>query len=278
MKIYTTFEPVPSRILALARLLLVAGPLPEDELVQLLQPRENTSTAKKTLDAAVECGLVLREGLTRQLNASLFPAGPPSPEGLDTILPVVLASPLLRQEVGGETNGFAILCAWLLQQKVLSMPTDRTELKVAAGKQGLSLVALQVASDARWDNVIYWARYLGLVAQTKETPSEGVVPDPTVFLRRHLKDLLPAGEEVEAGAFRARLGELCPVLDGGSVRADVLAIVEPGLPAEQLSDALTFALERLERAGEIRAWCPDDQRTFLLASGDRKIAYLERKR
>ena len=279
MKIYTTVEPVPSRMLAVARLLLATGPMPEDELVPLLQPRDKTGMATNTLNAAVECGLVLREKKQCRLAEGLFDHEP-KPTELDEILPLVLARLLLAQKIDGDSNNFATLCAWLLHQPVLTMPTDRGGLKSAIQEQGLSLNDLQVQSDARWDNVIYWARYLGLVRQMRDEPCAGLVPDPTLFLRRHLSKLLPAGDEVDASTFRHRVGELCPVLDGGAVRDALLARIAPDWPEQQLSDSLAFAIARLEYSGEIRAWCPDDQRAFLLTSGPagRKIAYLARIR
>lgn len=279
MKIYTTVEPVPSRMLAVARFLLATGPMPEDELIPLLQPRENTGMATNTLNAALECGLVVREKKQCRLAAGLFEQEP-KPTELDAVLPLVLARLLLAPKIGSDSNSFATLCAWLLHQPVLTMPVDRGGLKNAIQGQGLSLNELQVQSDARWDNVIYWARYLGLVRQMRDEPCAGLVPDPTLFLRRHLPKLLPAGEEVDASTFRQRVGTLCPVLDGGTVRDALLARIAPDWPEQQISDSLAFAIARLEHSGELRAWCPDDQRAFLLtpAPAGRKIAYLARTR
>lgn len=277
MKIYTTVEPVPSRMLAVARLLLSAGPLPEDELVLLLQPRENTGIASNTLNAALECGLVVREKRQCRLAEGLFD-DKPKPADLDAVLPVVLSRLLLRPKIGSENNGFAVLCAWLLQQPVLSTPVDRVGLKTSIQSHGLSLSDLQVQNDARLDNVVYWARYLGLARQTKDEPCAGIIPDPSLFLRRQLAQILPAGEEVQAHLFRQRLGEICPVLDGGVVRDSLLPKLAPSWPDQQISEALAFAILRLEKNGELRAWCPDDQRQFLLTPPPsvRKIGFLAR--
>jgi len=279
MKIYTTVEPVPSRMLALTRLLLATGPILEEDFIPLLQPRENTGMAEKTLDAAIECGLVTREKRRCLIVPGLFPEDL-KPNVLDDALPNVLAKLLLTPKLGQNTNGFAVLCAWLLHQPIANMPTDRGGLKGALEGQGLSLAELQVQSDARWDNVVYWARYLGLVRQLRDEPCAGLLPDPSDFLRRHLGTLLPAGEEVDVSTFRQKLGSVCPVLDGGSVRTTLLKSISPEWPERQLSEALSFAIERLEHAGELRAWCPDDQRSFLITPppSARKIAYLERKR
>lgn len=277
MKIYTTVEPVPSRMLAVARLLLAEGPMLEEELIPLLQPRENTGMAASTLSAAVECGLVLRTKKQCQLAAGLF-QGALKPEEFDEVLPLVLARLLLAPKISGASNGFAMLCAWLLHQPVLTMPVDRGGLKSAILASGLSLADLQLQNDARLDNVIYWARYLGLVRQMRVETCAGLVPDPTLFVRRHLPQLLPAGEEVDALSFRQRVGALCPVLDDGAVRDALLASIAPEWPEQQLSDALAFAIARLEQSGEIRVWCPDDSRDFLLTPAGLKIAYLARIR
>lgn len=277
MKIYTTVEPVPSRMLAVARLLLAEGPMLEEELIPLLQPRENTGMASSTLSAAIECGLVVREKKQCKLAAGLF-EGALKPDELDEALPLVLARLLLAPKISGAPNGFAALCAWLLHQPVLAMPADRGGLKSAIQAAGLSLADLQLQNDARLDNVIYWARYLGLVRQMREEACAGLLPDPTLFVRRHLPQLLPAGEEVDAVSFRQRVGALCPVLDGGAVRDALLATIDPEWPEQQFSDALAFAVVRLEQSRELRVWCPDDSRAFLLAPGGRKIAYLARIR
>jgi hypothetical protein len=264
-------------MLAVARLLLAEGPMLEEELIPLLQPRENTGMAASTLSAAVECGLVLREKKKCQLAAGLF-EGALKPDELDEVLPLVLDRLLLAPKISGASNGFATLCAWLLHQPVLTMPVDRGGLKRAIEASGLSLADLQLQNDARLDNVIYWARYLGLVRQMREETCAGLVPDPTLFVRRHLPHLLPAGEEVDALSFRQRAGALCPVLDGGAVRDALLASIAPDWPEQQLSDALAFAIARLEQSGELRVWCPDDSRAFLLTPAGRKIAYLARIR
>ena len=55
------------------------------------------------------------------------------------VLPIVLARLLLRPKLDDNTNGFAVLCAWLLHEDVDKMPVDRGGLKNALQTQGLSL-------------------------------------------------------------------------------------------------------------------------------------------
>ncbi len=277
MKIYTTVEPVPSRILALARLSMTVGPLAEDELIPLLQPRDNTGIATSTLNAALECGLLLREKGKCKIAPGLFDSDL-RPSGLDSVLPVVLSRLLLAESIAGEPNKFAILCAWMLHQNPTSMPNDRGSLKNEIQAQGLPLADFQIQNDARLDNVVYWARYLGLVRQMRDEPCAGLLPDPTLFVRRHIADVLPVGEEVTVDRCRKRLAALCPVLDGGVVRATLLSRIAPNWSDHNLSYSLSFAIARLEQNKELKAWCPDDQRDFLLMPGssNRKVAYLKR--
>ena len=52
MKIYTLVEAVPSRMQAVARLLFASGPLPREQALALLQPRESgTGLADSTVAA-----------------------------------------------------------------------------------------------------------------------------------------------------------------------------------------------------------------------------------
>lgn len=276
MRIYTLVEAVPSRMQAIARLLFASGPLPREHALALLQPRESgTGLADSTVSAALECGLVSKDGDALALGDAEL-AGAKSDDEFTLLLPKVLARLVLAAEVNGKPNRFATICAWLLQLPVDHPHRDRGALKEAIKDSGYTLEELEAEYDARWDNILYWARYLGLVRQLKESPCAEVVPDPTLFLVRHLTDLLPVGEERTAEDFREALGAICSVLDGGAARADMLARTAPNWPAKRLSDALCFAIERLQALGTVRTRSPKDQRNFLLTSNEEPIAYLAR--
>jgi hypothetical protein len=276
MKIYTLVEAVPSRMQAVARLLFTSGPLHREQALALLQPRESgTGLAANTIAAGLECGLVREDGDAIKLgDAELAEAK--SDDEFNLLLPKVLARLVLAAQINGKSNRFATICAWLLQLPVDHPYRDRGALKEAISESGYTLDELDAATDNRWDNVVYWARYLGLVRQLKESPCTEVVPDPTLFLVRHLADLIPDGEERTVEDFRGALGAICPVLDGGVARADMLARVAPDWSPRRLSDALCFAIERLQAAGKVRTRSPKDQRNFLLTSNEEPIAFLAR--
>ena len=145
-------------------------------------------------------------------------------------------------------------------------------MKDALAQDGLPLAEAGAAITNRFHNIIYWLRYLGFVVQTGDRLGEGLIPDPTLFLRRHLDELVPAGEDMEIHRFISVLGTICPVLDGGAVRRRLLTRIAAEWPENQVSDSLAFALERLDRSKELRVWCPDDQRTFMVTPAGKKLA------
>jgi hypothetical protein len=191
----------------------------------------------------------------------------------------LLATRLLSPQLGGEPNRFAILCAWLLAQDAWWQPTDAAHILDDLKRQGLNRDKLLMNADARMQNVIYWARYLGLIWQTGANIACGVVPDSTEYLRSHLDELLPDRSKTPILDFRDKLASTCPVLDGGAVRKSVLADLEksgrrqaPG----RLSDACSLGLQRLRAEKQIDFDCPNDAREFLVMAGEQRIKYVWR--
>lgn len=287
MKIYTTMAPTPSRILGLVRLLEANNRegVSRRELCRLMDPTEygagtgpEPDSVREILQAALEVDLAEEyrsRNESRLRLTTAFPDGQPFPTSLGSHLQSVLARLLLRPEVGGEPNRFAIVCAWLLTHAVGATPQGHNELMTALARGGFPLAEFHLNNPARLDMVLYWARYLGLVGRFRLSGGNGVMPDPSAFLRRHLQELLPTTHAtLSATEFRARVGSLCPVLDGGSVRATVLsrlhALGAPPWPDIRFSDALSFALRRLHAADELHWTYIDDSRGFLeLARGER---------
>jgi len=196
------------------------------------------------------------------------------------MLPVVLDQLLLQPEVGGKENRFATLCAWLLAQPASWMPQGHGDLQSRLVEQGMDVAYYGVANSSCLDNVLYWAKYLGLIWQAKDEGGKAIVPDPTTYLRRHIGDLLPQGELMDAHEFRRCVGQLCPVLDGGAVRTRVLEKLQQRgatpWPSDQLSDALSLAIRGLSEVRLLRYGYRDDVRVFLTLSRGERIASLER--
>ena len=296
MKIYQTFEPVPSRVLGLLRLLRHSDQrgVPRDTVIDLLQPKslrekEHADTlATNTIAAVMELStneiriieqqddgkgklLVLGKHL-RECDDSQF----------DDRARALLELAALRPKVGNSANRFAEVCAWLLCLPPVSMPQGHAELKTRMQSDGLSYNEFGLNNDARWDMIVYWAKYFGLLWQWQDERCRGLVPDPTEYTKRHLTELLPLKKQVPIQEFQQNLGRLCPVLDGGIVHDSVASkLAQKGVyqnQRERLSPAFSFAIRNLQEEGILHYWCPDDQRVFHLMSGDEKIAFLTREK
>jgi hypothetical protein len=292
MKIYENVEAVPSRMTGLIRLLLDVGRrgLDEGAVRELLQPpslREPGSPpatfAPRTIDAALETGLIVRAKENQQFVLSLAPDAFEALARANRVADVIrelLTQRLLAPEAGGERNRFAILCAWFLTRPVTWLPQEHVDIQRAMKDDGLDLAELRVTSENNIDNVLYWARHLGLLWWAKEKMACMVVPDPAAFLVRHLDRLLQPGERMDASAFRANLGDLCPVLDGGVVRKDVLQKVSAAqlrqIEEDCLSEGLSLALRQLAESGILHYDCPNDARHFLRLYDQQRVAFIER--
>ena len=294
MKIYQTVEPVPSRVLGLLRLLRRSDQrgIPRDTVIDLLQPKslrekEHADTLATNTIAAV-----------MELSTTETPLIEQNDDGTDKLLVLgkdlrecddsqfdhrarsLLERAALRPKVGNSANRFSEVCAWLLCLSPVSMPQGHAELKTRMQSDGLSIDAFGLKNDARWDMIVYWTTYFGLLWQWHEDKCRGLVPDPTEYIKRHLAELLPSDKQEPIQVFQQNLGRLCPVLDGGGVHDSVARRLaqKAGDPnqRERLSPALSFAIRNLQEEGILRYWCPDDQRTFCLMSWDEKVAFLTR--
>jgi|GEM_PF-6244161 len=276
MKIYTNVEAVPSRLAALVKLLAAKSPLPAAQLCALLQPRKDQGMADKIIDTALEIDVI--EDSARGYVLTPAFASLPRDEDDDVSLRRAMGKAMLEPKLKGAQNGFAVLCAWLLTLEFEQMPENHAGLKSALEADGLSPEDLQVRNDARLDNVLYWARYLGLIYRLGEGMTGMLVPDPTEYLTLNLEQLVKPGEEVRAAEFCRRLGDLCPVLDGGKIRAAVVHLSSRPFPSNTFSPALSIALERLERRKLLLLSAPDDERSVMhLSGGRRRVAFLTRK-
>lgn len=293
MKLYTVVEAVPSRILGLVTLLqrIEGKGYKRAEVIDLLQPailrkgaKADPDMSNKVCDAAGELGLVeeydddrgercLR--LTREVSD-------PSPHTDREHWTRWITKRVLHDLVDGEARNLARVFAWFMTVRVQDTPVDRASWKDQFEHDGFDRQEFGLNPDARWDNLFYWARFLGLIWQTGTGhDAPGIVCDPAVLIAKFLDELLPDRGEVTAEEFRARLGVLFPPLDGGrlsrEVREDIAAArgVEHA-HADRWSPGVGMALRELRDRGLITYHCPDDQRNFLLFDDGERIAFISR--
>ena len=296
MRIYQTVEPVPSRVIGMLRLLRTYGKqgVPRDTLLELLQPlsirekHDADTIATNTLLAIRQ----LSSGDTQLLDEREDDRGDPRvslaqhlmripADRFEKAIRELLEKSAFRPTIDGAQNQFAMACAWFSWQTPQGMPQGHAALKTRMHSNGLSYETLGLSNDARWDVLIYWATYFGLLWQYQEDKCYGLVADPTTFLSRHIEDILPPKGFTAIHEFKATLGRLCSPLDGGIVHGEVSAVLagKGAIPSDyhtRISPALSLALRNLKDMGVLRYWCPDDQRAFQLMSQDEKVAFIER--
>jgi hypothetical protein len=193
--------------------------------------------------------------------------------------------PILTSDDSAREHGQAELpeaLCWLLQQS----PTH--PLRKSGGGHYNILVSQvvdddplcsSIRNDARYQNVIYWARYLGLA---EGLVADMVIADPTRAIERRLPVLFGDERRMTVNAFIHRLGTHIPVLDGGAVWLEMQGRLRETLQAKErhLSEAISLAMLRLQQAGRIKLEGLSDATSWILEVGrDSKsvshITYLE---
>lgn len=282
MRIYTTMAPTPARVVGLARLLDgLGGSAPRRTVGRLFQPMAGEwhgagepDAFREVVQACAELGVIqMREDHGNQ-QLRLADGLRELPTGR---WPVVLAERAFHTQPPAGENQFAVACGWLLAQPITGGPRGHDGLRQGLQRGGFDLKEVHLTTPTRIDMFLYWAKYLGLVVRVEDSAGRGVIPDPTAFLRRHLPQLLPDPAAMTATEFRRALGRLCPPLDGGEIRRQVLGKMRgagvPARPDNQLSDALSLALRRLHHAGELHWTYPNDADDFLTLSRDERAAF-----
>lgn len=150
-------------------------------------------------------------------------------------------------------SGFMLALAWFLSANPLK-PMNFSEgpqiaLKIEIGDNANKT---ELTSINRYQNFLYWARYLGFATivggrDADDSNSRRAIPDP----RRAIEAALPAifAEDVELPIeqFLTRLAVIFPVFEKGSIRQDYDAMrLNPQADAaHRLSIATSIALQRL---------------------------------
>ena len=113
-----------------------------------------------------------------------------------------------------------------------------------------------LTNTSRWQQFVYWARYLGFVwrMQTENSGVSVVIPDPTGALARHLPATIASQGPSEISAVMTEVGARLPVLEMGVARNEIESLLSTNKrrPEGHLSKSTSFALERLELRGSVK--------------------------
>lgn len=172
-----------------------------------------------------------------------------------------------------QQSGFMLALAWFLTLSPLvpisfaEAPQNR--LRAALGEE---FRQTEMTSLHRYQNFLYWARYLGFA--TFFGASEGerrVIPNPMRAIDAALPTLFAETSELPAAEFMAQLAAIYPVFETGSARQQLEKLTgHSPIEAEgKLSPATSIALQRLADAQKIGFLTLADAPPLLLDFGVR---------
>ena len=143
--------------------------------------------------------------------------------------------------------GVLIAMAWFLTKSPLQ-PVDFSDAPQNQLRDDLGPFAgrAELGSTSSFQNLVYWARFLGFATVVGDAGKRRAFPDPSRAISAVLDRVLPDDRWLDMNEFLTRLADIYPVLEGGTVREEVEAnrTVPPTIDG-RLSIASSLALQRL---------------------------------
>ncbi|MGQ4807021.1 hypothetical protein NKDENANG_00359 [Candidatus Entotheonellaceae bacterium PAL068K] len=264
MSVITNLPVVPSRIAILYHFLQMYDKgLSRDELRAYLAPRALQSRGGDEGPATTIADAVLREAKTLGLVEDGEEDGlrvPQERRGMNDFafrdyLETKLLLPAEAEQYGQPL--FPYVLAWFLAQDpaapLVFSDNLRQQVETECGPRSGPQISSELSNHSKFENFVYWARYLGYCWRLQTANQSMVIPDPTAALERCLLSILKQRIEVTVEGLMEVLGECSPVLDGGEVREELEGV----LPSEKrraegtLSRTTSLGLLQLERKGGI---------------------------
>lgn len=165
--------------------------------------------------------------------------------------------------------GVLIALAWFLTKSPLQ-PVGFSDAPQNQLRTDLGQFAerAELGSTSSFQNLLYWARFLGFATVVGDAGSRRAFPDPSRAISAVLDRVLPDNNWVDMDVFLTRLAAIYPVLEGGSVREEVEASsTVPPANDGSLSVASSLALQRLADRGSISLDVVADAKARILDFG-----------
>jgi hypothetical protein len=165
--------------------------------------------------------------------------------------------------------GVLIALAWFLTKSPLQ-PVGFSDAPQNQLRTDLGQFAerAELGSTSSFQNLLYWARFLGFATVVGDAGSRRAFPDPSRAISAVLDRVLPDNSWVDIDVFLTRLAAIYPVLEGGSVREEVEArSTVPPANDGSLSVASSLALQRLADRGSISLDVVADAKARILDFG-----------
>ncbi|WP_353011772.1 protein DpdG [Mesorhizobium sp. M0977] len=292
MSIVTTAQAVPSRLFAIYASLFEsdAGEL-KDRIEAWATPPslsgrgadddgESTTTLfSNTLQEARRIGLVEDMDEKLRLTADARGGGKKGHDSEVHFLDYMkrtLFDPLRAVET--QQAGFMIALAWFLSSNPLRPINFSEAPQVGLRAQiGDHASKTELTSLNRYQNFLYWARYLGFATivggrDADDQNARRVIPDPVRAIEGALAAIFAESRELPVEQFLTRLSGIFPVFEKGSVREDYEAMRLIPVPdvGQRLSVTTSVALQRLADRQRIALTSVADAPARILDFGSRE--------
>lgn len=283
MSIVTNFQAVPSRLFSIyAAVAEAQNGLLREQLEAWATPsslskrggneEEGGATAlfSNSLNEARRLGLVEDEGDRLRLPKTADGGARrnvDSQSAFQSRMREVLFDPQRAAETG--QTGVLYALAWLLTKNPLH-PVSFSDAPQNQLREDLGEFAVkaELGSTSSYQNLLYWARYLGFAVVVGDGSTRRAFPDPTCAILAVLEQALPNQSWVEVDLFLSRLAAIYPVLDGGSVREELESMrTMHQATDDRLSISLSLALQRLADRGSISLEAVADAKARILDFG-----------
>ena len=270
----------PSRVRGIVKYLLQTKEKQEKReiLERVLSPNELVKDApsprpmlRKTIHELIKVGLLEEDEDKIVINPSLL-EDVRNPQFGDQLLPNTLAY-LFFASNNQDEEDFGLVCAWYLAQDIYEAPGTWEEVEQQVSKQGVGNL-LKMSNNTLYGQMDDWMCYMGLVWGHALGGKRVIVPDPTVYIKRNLKDLFQGQVrgKLQIREFIDRLAEKCPLFETGKFREHVEEKIGNRLP-NHLSTSTAFALFRLQDDGCIKLTRESDADLFIFPSGDKEAGF-----
>ncbi len=284
MTILTRFEAVPSRLLSIYSAVADAeSGVSLEHLASWATPRSlstrgggdddgpSTALFSNSLAEARRLGLVEEDGDRLRVPTNARSAAGQGASADANFLAYMRGTLFDREraEAAGQAS-VPYALAWLLTKSPLD-PLSFSEEPQQIVRLDLGDFAdkTEIGNKASYQNLIYWARYLGFVTLIRYNERvRHVIVDPLRAISAVLDRALPDSQWVDVDVFMSRLSEIYPILEGGVIRDEVEAHRTATPPADgRLSVGTSLALQRLAERGALSLDVVADARARILDLG-----------
>jgi hypothetical protein len=298
MSVITNFPAMPNRIAIATEYLFGLGEKGgnwdsiEGQLSPLTQNQDEDGPEEKTGKSMAQDVLLEMDKLqmlerlspnTIALQSDIRAAAPRDGNWQNALYPFffsVLTDPVRAAQHGQDDVPDSL--AWLLTQD----PTAPLPFKGGVHAERIAqqldpgdALRIGLGNNSRYQNLVYWARYLGLAVRVGYRMSatntvDTVVPDPTEAIAARLPVVFQKDREISVQTFLQRLAAEISVIDGGTARRNFeVRIKSEFQPMEKrVSRSLSMALVRLRVRRELRLDNFSDADAWLLDLGRKSEA------